>query len=324
MPSSGPPQPGPPQSGSPQSGSPQSGSPQSGSPQSGSPQSGPPPAGRPGRWSRRGALALAGTAGMALIGVAVGTDPLGLRAAGAAGYTPPTPRRRLDLNGGWRFRLGEASDAQQPGHDDSGWTPLDLPHTWNALDGSDGGNDYRRDVGWYRRRYTVPAGLTGRTFVLQFAGANEVADVWVNGVHQGRHCGGYARFRFDVTAALDPLADNVIAVRVSNRPDPDQLPLRADTRRWAASTATSACGPSTRCASGCSTTPAPASSCASGWSTPTGPRSTRRSRWPTGTPCRAPSCCAPWSPTQPGGWSSTSAPRRRRWPPGSTSSWCSR
>ncbi|HEY5079760.1 MAG TPA: glycoside hydrolase family 2 TIM barrel-domain containing protein, partial [Opitutaceae bacterium] len=51
---------------------------------------------------------------------------------------------------------------------------------------------------------------------LQFDGASLMADVYVNGVHLGTHKGGFARFRFDATAALRPGADNVIAVRVDN------------------------------------------------------------------------------------------------------------
>ena len=63
---------------------------------------------------------------------------------------------------------------------------------------------------------------------LQFAGANQVADVWVNGTHLGQHQGGYARFRFGATAALTPGRRTCIAVKVTNAANPDIAPLSAD------------------------------------------------------------------------------------------------
>lgn len=149
-------------------------------------------------------------------------------APASAAYTAPDPRTRLDLNAGWRFVKGDVSGAQAPGFDDSAWAAVNTPHTWNATDGSDGGNNYYRGVGWYRRHLTVPAGLAGRMLFLQFAGVNQVADVWVNGVHLGQHKGGYSRFRFGATDTLLPGKDNVIAVKVTNAADPDIAPLSAD------------------------------------------------------------------------------------------------
>ncbi|HMD59947.1 MAG TPA: glycoside hydrolase family 2 TIM barrel-domain containing protein, partial [Opitutaceae bacterium] len=111
---------------------------------------------------------------------------------------------------------GDDPRAAEAAFDDVGWERVDLPHTWNALDGQDGGNDYRRGPGWYRRHLAVDAALEGKRLYLQFDGACLMADVYVNGVHLGNHKGGFARFRFDATAALRAGADNVIAVRVDN------------------------------------------------------------------------------------------------------------
>lgn len=143
-------------------------------------------------------------------------------------YSPPSPREHIDLNRGWRFRQGTLSGAHQPGFDDSSWSQVAVPHTWNDRDGQDGGGDYVRGDGWYRRDVVVPSSLEKHRIFLQFDGANAVTDVWVNGHHLGQHRGGYARFRFDATEALRPGADNVIAVKVSNAHDPDVAPLNAD------------------------------------------------------------------------------------------------
>ncbi|MBP5865099.1 glycoside hydrolase family 2 protein [Streptomyces sp. LBUM 1476] len=143
-------------------------------------------------------------------------------------YTAPDPRVWIHLNNGWRFIRSDVAGAQAPGFNDSGWTTVNTPHTWNAADGADGGNNYYRGVGWYRRHYTVPAELAGKRLYLQFAGVNQVADVWVNGTYLGQHKGGYSRFRFDATAALVPGGDNVIAVKVTNARDTGIAPLSAD------------------------------------------------------------------------------------------------
>src|SRR5712671_5222328 len=66
-------------------------------------------------------------------------------------YSPPaSPREVIDLDAGWRFIRQDVTGAQTNGFDDSAWTLLNLPHTWNNLDGQDGGNNYYRGIGWYR------------------------------------------------------------------------------------------------------------------------------------------------------------------------------
>ena len=107
---------------------------------------------------------------------------------------------------------------------------MTLPHTWNALDGEDGGSNYYRGVGWYRQHLTVPADFTGgsrRQAFLQFDGANIVTDVYLNGTHLGQHRGGFAAFRYDVTSVLTA-GDNVLAVKVDNSAVSDVPPLSAD------------------------------------------------------------------------------------------------
>ncbi|WP_194904279.1 glycoside hydrolase family 2 protein [Catenulispora rubra] len=148
--------------------------------------------------------------------------------AATSTYTPPSPRQSFSLDSDWRFVRTDVAGAQATAFDDSAWTPISVPHTWNALDGQDGGNDYYRGIGWYRRHFTAPTALAGKKLWLQFDGANTVADVWVNGVHLGQHQGGYARFRFDATSALKLGVDNVVAVKVNNAHNADIAPLSAD------------------------------------------------------------------------------------------------
>jgi beta-galactosidase len=137
-------------------------------------------------------------------------------------------RRVTPLGDGWRFLRADAAGAEGAGFDDRAWARVKVPHTWNALDGQDGGDDYYRGVGWYRRRVAIPAADKGRALYLELDGANTVTTLFVNGREIGRHAGGYARFRFDVTAAVDVGTTNLFALRVSNAPDPSVPPRTAD------------------------------------------------------------------------------------------------
>ena len=130
--------------------------------------------------------------------------------------TATNPRFEQSLNPGWRFHLGDASGAESEAFDDSGWTAIDLPHTWNALDGQDGGNNYFRGTAWYRKHFTAQASWINHQVYIQFDGANRRTDVYLNGHLLGTHLGGFARFRFDATPYLKPGADNLLAVRVNN------------------------------------------------------------------------------------------------------------
>jgi beta-galactosidase len=148
-------------------------------------------------------------------------------------YLPP-PAGRVDtsLDDAWRFLRADATGAEMPGFDDRAapWSDVALPHTWNALDGEDGGSNYYRGVGWYRRHLTAPADFVaggGRQAFLQFDGANIVTDVYLNGTHLGQHRGGFAAFRYDVTSVLTS-GDNVLAVKVDNSAVNDVPPLSAD------------------------------------------------------------------------------------------------
>jgi beta-galactosidase len=147
----------------------------------------------------------------------------------SAPYAPPVSQRlEINLDVGWKFLRQEAAGASNVVFDDSGWTDVSLPHTWNNLDGQDGGNNYYRGIGWYRTHCPVAGVLTNREFFLKFDGAFLVSDVYVNGNYLGEHQGGFGAFVFDVTPYLNVGGDNVIAVKVNNAANPNIPPLSAD------------------------------------------------------------------------------------------------
>ena len=99
-----------------------------------------------------------------------------------------------------------------------------LPHTWNNLDGQDGGNDYWRGIGTYE--IDLPDPTQGKKQYIEFQGANHVATVYCNGRELGTHKGGFSTFRYDLTSAMKA-EGNVLTVAVSNAPS-DIYPQAAD------------------------------------------------------------------------------------------------
>ncbi len=99
-----------------------------------------------------------------------------------------------------------------------------LPHTWNALDGQDGGADYWRGMGTYD--IDLPNPTAGKKQYIEIQGANHVATVYCNGRELGTHRGGFSTFRYDLTPAMKA-EGNVLTVAVSNAPS-DVYPQNAD------------------------------------------------------------------------------------------------
>lgn len=134
-------------------------------------------------------------------------------------------RTTSTLDPGWRFLRDDVANGGAVDLDDSDWSKVDLPHSYNADDGLSA--KYYRGPAWYRRTVMLskPAADT-RTFI-EFDGAALAADVWINGAKVGRHEGGYARFRFDITPYIRS-GSNVVAVRVDNSKLSDVAPLGGD------------------------------------------------------------------------------------------------
>jgi beta-galactosidase len=106
--------------------------------------------------------------------------------------------------------------------DDAGWRRLDLPHDWGIegpfqqeLSGDTGKLPWF-GVGWYRKKFTLPASDAGRQLWLELDGAMAYALVWCNGQFVGGWPYGYSSWRVDLTPYAKPGADNVLAIRLDN------------------------------------------------------------------------------------------------------------
>ena len=70
--------------------------------------------------------------------------------------------------------------------------------------------------GWYRKHFSINREYSDRKVFIEFEGVQKYCKVWVNGKYLGDHKGGYGSFDFDITSALKPGEDNVLAVAVNN------------------------------------------------------------------------------------------------------------
>ena len=140
---------------------------------------------------------------------------------------PASPRATYNFNPGWKFSFGDATGADQPGFDDSTWASVSLPHTWNETDtyrayiSHSGGDQSEKmfGIGWYRKRFTLPANADGQKVFLQFDGMRQAGRFFLNGQPVGKSENGITPVGLDVTKFVKfGGQENVIAVKVDNSP----------------------------------------------------------------------------------------------------------
>lgn len=102
-----------------------------------------------------------------------------------------------------------------------------LPHTWNGTDGQDGGDDYYRGTGCYRKTLSGKELPECDAVYLEFEGVNSTGTLFVNGREVKKHEGGYSTWRADITEFLTK-EDNLILVEADNAPNDHVYPQRAD------------------------------------------------------------------------------------------------
>jgi Beta-galactosidase/beta-glucuronidase len=137
-------------------------------------------------------------------------------------------RAKIKLNTGWRFSQDDpnnpiSGDPSTVAFSDASWKTVNIPHSASYDAPTKTGEDASfRGNCWYRKHFSVPATAkhTGKLF-LQFDGAMQVADVWLNGKKLGTHDNsGYTGFSFDITdSGVSISGDNVLAVRLNNNYD---------------------------------------------------------------------------------------------------------
>ena len=130
-------------------------------------------------------------------------------------------RKIISLNEGWQF----SKDCAATSHNEN-VISVNLPHTWNATDGQDGGNDYFRGACLYTKKLVKSELPEADQYYLEICGANSSADVYVNGEHKAHHDGGYSTWRVNLTDSIGDECE--VAIVVDNSPNETVYPQMAD------------------------------------------------------------------------------------------------
>ena len=135
-------------------------------------------------------------------------------------------RNIINLNQDWRFIQENAGLPEVfPEH----WSVINLPHTWNAVDGHDGNGGYNRGCYWYAKSFTTPKQpLAGGRVFVEIIAAGQQATVYVNGSEVIYHEGGYSTFRADITDLCKEEGENLLVVACSNENKSSVYPQSAD------------------------------------------------------------------------------------------------
>ena len=135
-------------------------------------------------------------------------------------------RNIINLNQSWRFKQ---EDAGLPQTLPSDWAEVNLPHTWNAVDGHDGNGSYDRGKYWYAKSFDTPRQpLAGGRVYVEVLAAGQQATVYVNGTEVTYHEGGYSVFRADITDLCKDEGENLLVIACSNENKSSVYPQSAD------------------------------------------------------------------------------------------------
>ena len=132
-------------------------------------------------------------------------------------------RTIVNINRKWAFSKEAVAI---PTELDSKWNFVNLPHSWNAIDGQDGANDYYRGTAWYAHELDKEELPEADRYYIEICGANSSADLYVDGEKLMHHDGGYSTWRADITEKLQQ--KTLIALAVDNAPNDRVYPQMAD------------------------------------------------------------------------------------------------
>ena len=146
--------------------------------------------------------------------------------AQTAPYAPPqSPRAKLNFDLNWKFIRDDVPGAEAPGFDDSAWTNISTPHTFNDVDSfrqiishSSGDRGTYKGLAWYRKHFNLPAKFAGDKIFLEFEGMRQAGDIFLNGKLVGLYENGVTAYGLDISGAVHfGNEENVLAVKVDNR-----------------------------------------------------------------------------------------------------------
>jgi Beta-galactosidase/beta-glucuronidase len=144
---------------------------------------------------------------------------------------PNSGREVYDFNVGWRFNLGDVSNAEAVAFDDSKWDIVSTPHTVMLMPAEGSGSRNYQGVAWYRKHFTVPENLQNKLVTIYFEAAMGKSVVYLNGQKITEHLGGYLPFMLELTQYGVKAGDKaLIAVKVDNSDDRNYPPGKRQTQ----------------------------------------------------------------------------------------------
>ena len=124
-------------------------------------------------------------------------------------------RKVILFNENWQFEM--------PGEEP---VKVNVPHTWNGIDGQDGGDNYKRYKCTYRKNFEGLKINEGERVIIQFDGVNAESEVFINGELVSVHAGGYSTFTVDITDKMKE--QNELVVTADNSKTEKVYPQTAD------------------------------------------------------------------------------------------------
>lgn len=138
----------------------------------------------------------------------------------ALGHIHAAEREKYNFNSNWKLKVGDIVQAEEMDYSDAEWKSVTLPHAFNEDEAFKLNiKDLTDTIVWYRKHFRLPAEAKGRKVFIEFEGARQGIDLYVNGHLVGQHENGVMAFGFDLTAFVKPGKENVIAARIDNNWD---------------------------------------------------------------------------------------------------------
>jgi beta-galactosidase len=152
---------------------------------------------------------------------------MGMLASADPFVPPPSPRVTLNFNPDWKFIRQDVPGADAANFDDSSWTTVSTPHTYNESDTynelivhSHGQDHEYMGIAWYRKHFKLPDSAKDGKVFIEFEGLKQAGHFWVNGQVAGLYENGVTPCGLDITKLVNfGDKDNVIAVKVDNSAD---------------------------------------------------------------------------------------------------------
>ncbi|TJZ61116.1 glycoside hydrolase family 2 protein [Sphingobacterium olei] len=126
-------------------------------------------------------------------------------------------RTKFSFNAGWKLHVGDIAGAEKPTFDDGEWKGVTLPYAWNEDEAfAKPIHEHSTNIVWYRKSFVLPKGTVTDKVFLELEGIRHGGEFYLNGKFIGRHENGVMGVGLDLSDALLPDQENILAIRIDN------------------------------------------------------------------------------------------------------------